>query len=334
MIVIFIFKSTLSAGKNVMPLARPIALSLAALALATPAFAQQPLRAVTTIGMIGDVAANVGGECISVTTLMGPGIDPHLYQATARDVQTLNSADVILYAGYGLEGQLGDVLNRFSERVPTLAVAPAAIPPAELIGTNDLYGVDPHLWMDASRWAKIVPVIASQLSELAPECAQAMAANAATYGEKLTALHDWTIASIASIPKAQRILVTAHDAFAYYGDAYGIEVAGIQGISTQSEAGIADIRETAELIINRAIPAVFVESTINPRTIQAVIEAAAQAGHGVVIGGELYSDAMGDAGTVGGTYLGMIYENTLAITEALGGTLPPLPGILEELEQH
>lgn len=317
-----------------MPLARPLAFSLTALIVASPTLAQQPLHAVATIGMIGDVAANIGGECFTVTTLMGPGIDPHLYQATARDVQTFNTADVILYSGYGLEGQLGDVLARFSERIPTLAVAPTAIPPADLIGTTDLYGVDPHLWMDVSRWAKIVPAIAAQLSDLAPDCAEAIAANATAYGEKLDALHDWAATSIASIPEAQRILVTAHDAFAYYGDAYGIEVTGIQGISTQSEAGIADIRETAELIVDLAIPAVFVESTINPRTIQAVIDAAAQAGHTVVIGGELYSDAMGDAGTVGGTYLGMIYENTLAITEALGGTPAPLPDVLAELEQQ
>src|SRR5690606_39205798 len=154
--------------------------------------------------------------------------------------------------------------------------------------------VDPHVWMDVSLWARTVPAIAEKLGELLPDCAPAIAANAEGYGIQLAALHDWTAQAIASIPADQRVLVTAHDAFAYYGRAYGIEVAGIQGISTQSEAAIADIRQTADLIVARAVPAIFVESTINPRTIEAVIAAARQAGQNVEIGGQLYSDAMGE----------------------------------------
>ena len=215
------------------------------------ASAQEPVSVVATVGMIGDIAETLGGDCVAVQTMMGPGIDPHLYQATAQDVQTLNRADLILYSGYSLEGQLGDVFARYAERVPTLAVSEAGVAREDLITTDDAYGVDPHLWMDVSLWAKIVPVIADQLSESAPDCAATINANAQTYGAELAALDEWTAQTIASIPQTQRILVTAHDAFAYYGRAYGIEVAGIQGISTQSEAAIADIRQTADLIVER-----------------------------------------------------------------------------------
>lgn len=287
--------------------------------------AQEPVRIVATIGMIGDIAQTIGGNCISVQTMMGPGIDPHLYQATARDVQSLNHADLIVYSGYGLEGQLADVFARYGDRVPTLAVAEAAIERDDLLASDNAYGVDPHLWMDAALWAQIVPVIAATLGEMAPQCAADMTERADAYALQVEALDQWAIETIGTIPEDQRVLVTAHDAFAYYGRAYGIEVAGIQGISTQSEASIADIRETARLIADRGVPAIFVESTINPRTIEAVIAAAREAGHDVGIGGQLYSDAMGDAGTAEGTYIGMIHANTLAIARALGGTPQPLP---------
>ena len=311
-------------------LSRSILLATAASLSLAPlgATAQEPVSVVATVGMIGDIAQILGGDCIAVDTMMGPGIDPHLYQATAQDVQTLNGADLILYSGYGLEGQLGDVFARYAERVPTLAVSEAGIARDDLITTDDAYGVDPHLWMDVSLWARIVPVMAAQLSESAPDCAADIAANAQAYEAQLAALNDWTRQTIASIPQTQRILVTAHDAFAYYGRAYDIEVAGIQGISTQSEAAIADIRQTADLIVEREVPAIFVESTINPRTIQAVIEAANQAGQPVEIGGELFSDAMGDPATAGGNYIGMIHANTAAIATALGGTPAPLPPAL------
>ena len=307
-------------------LATAASLSLAPLGAA----AQEPVSVVATVGMIGDIAQILGGDCIAVDTMMGPGIDPHLYQATAQDVQTLNRADLIFYSGYGLEGQLGDVFARYAERVPTLVVSEAGIARDDLITTDDAYGVDPHLWMDVSLWARIVPVMAAQLSESAPDCAADIAANAQAYEAQLAALDDWTRQTIASIPQTQRILVTAHDAFAYYGRAYDIEVAGIQGISTQSEAAIADIRQTADLIVEREVPAIFVESTINPRTIQAVIEAANQAGQPVEIGGELFSDAMGDPATAGGNYIGMIHANTAAIATALGGTPAPLPAALAD----
>ncbi len=305
----------------------------AAIVLSAPAGAaaeNAPINAVVTIGMIGDVVANVGGDCVAVTQIMGAGVDPHLYQASARDVRTFQEADVIFFSGYSLEGQLGDVLDRFSEITPTVAVSPASIDPANLITVADVYGIDPHLWMDVSLWAEIAPTIASTLTEIRPGCAETIEANGAAYGEALAALHPWVEGSIATIPEGQRMLVTAHDAFGYYGRAYGIEVVGIQGISTESEAGVADIREMADVVTDRGVPAVFIESTINPRTVQAVIDAARERGHEVEIGGELYSDAMGDDGTAGGTYIGMIYENTVSIVEALGGTPLPLPAALAD----
>ncbi|MCG7599797.1 zinc ABC transporter substrate-binding protein [Halomonas sp. McH1-25] len=296
--------------------------------------APPPLKVVVTIGMLGDVAEHVGGDCVEVTALMGPGVDPHLYQASARDVYTLQKADLILYSGYTLEGQLGEVLERFGEIKPTLAVAPASIDRDALITVQGSYGIDPHLWMAADLWAQTIPTVAEALIEQRPSCEALIRRNAKDYAAQLEALHEWIEASIATIPDTQRILVTAHDAFNYYGRAYGIEVAGIQGISTATETGIADIREMADVVVERKVPAMFVESTINPRTVQAVVNAARQQGQPVSIGAQLYSDAMGEAGTAGGTYLGMLYFNTRHIVEALGGRLPALPDALNGWAQR
>ncbi|MCW4149328.1 zinc ABC transporter substrate-binding protein [Halomonas sp. 18H] len=302
--------------------------------LTAPAMAQtpeaKPINAVSTTGMVGDVVQQVGGECLAGSNLMGPGVDPHLYQASARDVSTLQQAEIIFYSGYSLEGQLGDVLERLGETRPTIGVAPASTDADELISTQDEYGLDPHLWMDASLWSRIVPTVADALSEVRPACESRFRDNAEAYVVELEALHQWVEESIASIPDAQRILVTAHDAFNYYGRAYGIEVAGIQGLSTSTETGVADIRRMAELVVERGVPAVFVESTISPRTVQAVIEAARQQGQDVSIGSQLYSDAMGEAGTLDGTYIGMLYRNTRHIVEALDGEVAALPDALQD----
>ncbi|MEO1089451.1 MAG: zinc ABC transporter substrate-binding protein [Pseudomonadota bacterium] len=284
--------------------------------------------AVATIAMIGDVARNVAGDCVDVTDLMGAGIDPHLYRASAGDVATFQDAAAILYSGYSLEGQLGEVLGAMAERKPTVAVSPASISPADLITVQDVYGIDPHLWMDVSLWGRIAPTIAGVFADVAPSCAAEMGARADDYAAELDALHGWIEASIASIPERQRVLVTAHDAFAYYGRAYGIDVRGIQGISTEAEAGIADIRSVVDLVVELGVPAVFVESTINPRTIQAVVDGAAAQDHEVAIGGELFSDAMGATGTGEGTYIGMLHANTMKIVTALGGEPAPWPEAL------
>lgn len=295
---------------------------------AAPATAQEPLAVAATIGMVADVAAEVGGDCVTVDALIGPGLDPHLYQATAADVARLQAADAILYAGLGLEGQLAAVLERFGEMRPTLAVAEESVPEDRLIAIEGYAGVDPHVWMDPALWSLTAPAIAEFLGGLAPGCAADMAQRAEAYQTQTEALALWVEQAIESIPEGQRTLVTAHDAFGYYSRAYGLEEIGIQGISTEAEASVADIRATAEAVVAASVPAIFVETTINPRTVQAVIEAAGQRGHAVAEGGSLYSDAMGEPGTPGGTYLGMIYENTRTITEALGGTVPPLPAEL------
>ncbi len=306
-------------------------LSLTLLAPIPFALAQStPVRVVATIGMVGDVAAELGGPCTAVTSLMGPGVDPHLYQATSGDVQALGRADLILYAGLSLEGQLGSVLERFSTRTRTIAVSERSVPEdLRVAASSDRYAWDPHVWMDARLWSNVIPVIAGALAEAAPACADAIHARAATYETEMLALHDWIADATATIPAEQRILVTAHDAFAYYGRAYGLELAAIQGISTESEASIADIRETAQRIADAGVRAVFLETTINPRTIQAVIDAAASLGATVALGGDLYGDALGEPGTLAGTCLGMLYVNTRTITRALGGTVPPLPSELQ-----
>jgi manganese/zinc/iron transport system substrate-binding protein len=256
--------------------------------------------------------------------MIGAGSDPHLYRPTASDVDALSEAELILYVGLNLEGQLGAVLERFSNRKPTRAVAEEAIDPVKLVETVE-GGLDPHVWMDAALWAGTIPVIADAITIARPDCAAEVAANAERYAEELTALDAWIGASIATIPEDQRVLVTAHDAFEYFGRAYELEVVGVQGISTESEASIADIRATAQVVVDRGIPAVFVESTINPRTVEALIDAAGSQGHVVRVGGELYSDAMGEDGTASGTYIGMLHANATSVTTALGGTLAPLP---------
>ena len=303
---------------------------LAAVALlgAAPAAAGAEVKVVATVGMLSDVAENVAGECANVETMMGPGTDPHLYQPSAGDVQTLFAADAILYVGHNLEGQLGEVLGKVGERKPVKAVAEAAIPADELILPEDAEYADPHVWMDVALWARTAGVIAETLGEIVPDCADEMQARAAAFADELAALDEWVRLSMVTVPERQRILVTAHDAFAYYGRAYGIEVAGIQGVSTESEAGIADIRQTVDLVVGRQVPAVFIESTISPRTVKAVIEAAAERGHEVKLGPELYSDAMGEEGAAAGTYIGMIHWNTVSIVTALGGEPLVLPGAL------
>jgi manganese/zinc/iron transport system substrate-binding protein len=280
--------------------------------------------------MLADVAANVAGDCVAVEMMMGPGTDPHLYKPSAGDVTLLFGADAILYAGNNLEGQLGEVLAKLSARKPTMAVAEAAVSADRLLAFAGAHYPDPHVWMDVSLWALTPPVVAGVFGALVPDCAEAMNARAAAYAAKLAALDGWVRESVATIPERQRILVTAHDAFAYYGRAYGIEVKGIQGISTESEAGIADIRATVDLVVERNVPAVFIESTINPRTIQAVVDAAAGQGHNVALGPQLYSDAMGENGTAAGTYIGMLHANTVAIVTALGGEVAPLPAELAD----
>lgn len=290
----------------------------------------EPVNAVATIGMIRDVVANVGGDCVAAEGMMGPGVDPHLYRASAGDVKMLRDAEVIFYAGYALEGRLGRVFDRLSQRIPTVAVSEAAHDREALISVADYDGVDPHLWMDVALWSGTVPVIADALVERRPACEARIRENAAAYREQLMALDAWIRDAVATVPEAHRHLVTAHDAFEYFGRAYDLAVVGIQGISTDSEPSIQDIRATADRVVDTGVPAIFVESTISPRTVEAVIEATRQRGHEVRIGGELYSDAMGARDEAAGTYIGMMHANTRTVVEALGGDPPGLPDALSD----
>lgn len=293
--------------------------------------AQAQTNVLATVGMVADIAAEIGGDCARVSVLIGPGVDPHDYQPAASDVGNLQSAELILHVGFGLEGRLGSILDRLGETRPVLAVAEAAVHEAALIREDDAGTIDPHLWMDAELWALTVPVIAGALSEAEPACASAIEERAAQLSVKLAALDAWIEGSIASIPEGQRTLVTAHDAFSYYVLAYGLDAAeGIEGISTESEASIADIRAVAEIVATQQVPAVFIETTVNPRTIEALVAEVRALGHDVVIGGELYSDALGASGTAEGTYIGMLRANTNAIVSALGGTPLPLPVALSD----
>jgi manganese/zinc/iron transport system substrate-binding protein len=277
------------------------------------------LRAVATTGMVADIVARVGGERVAVTGLMGPGVDPHLYKATPGDVRALTGADIIFYNGLHLEAAMGEVLEEMGTRARTVAVT-RDIPPERLLAPPEFAGqYDPHVWFDVGFWMSAVGVVADALAEADPAGAQLYAANARQYLQELAALDRWARARVAELPPERRVLVTAHDAFNYFGRAYGMEVLGLQGISTALEAGTADVQRVASVIVERRIPAVFVESSIPRRTIAAVEEAVAARGGHVKVGGELYSDAMGNPGTPEGTYVGMVRHNVNVIVDALLG---------------
>ena len=311
----------------------PFLASAAAFALVTPAAAEEaPLDVLATVGMISDVAQSVAGECAAVSTLMGPGVDPHYYAATPADVDKIAGAELIFFVDRTLEERLADVLDRFRDRTPSVGLAGAAFDAADLLEDPDEPGViDPHLWMDVSRWSRIAPVIAEAIAQARPDCADAMARNVDALSTQMAALHAWVGEAIATIPEGNRILVTAHDAFYYFADAYGLDASeAIEGISTASEASIGDIRAVAAFVVERGVPAVFAETTINPRTIEALVAEVRSLGHDVVIGGALFSDAMGDEGTQEGTYIGMVRANTVTIVQALGGTVPDWPEALQD----
>ena len=276
-------------------------------------------RVVTTIGMITDVVKNVGGDRVEVIGLMGPGVDPHLYKASAGDVQKLDSASLIFYNGLHLESKMGDLLNVGKYRDKTFAVTDAAdrsllLTPPEFEGQYD-----PHLWFDVTLWMKAVGKVRDILSEFDSDNTLMYWSNAERYLAKLAELHEYVKAQAERVPPQQRVLVTAHDAFNYFGKAYGFEVRGLQGISTATEAGIADVQELATFIAERQIPAIFVESSVSTRSLEAVKAAVKSKGFNVEIGGELFSDAMGNEGTPEGTYIGMVRHNIDTIVKALVG---------------
>lgn len=289
----------------------------------SPALASQqpPIRVVATTSIVADLVREIGGDRVRVTALMGPGVDPHLYRASAGDVRLLNEAELIVYNGLFLEGAMDRLLKRLAERRPTFAVAETVAPERLLAFVGEGFLFDPHLWLDPSLWQQTIPGLVKKLTKLRPRWAPEFEANGARHRAELLALHGWAQATLAIIPPERRILVTAHDAFSYFAAAFGFEASeATQGISTEAEASIADIRAVTELVVSRQIPAIFVETAINPRNIKAVQAAARNRGWEVAIGAPLFADAMGDPGTPEGTYIGMIRHNVLAIAAALGGS--------------
>lgn len=276
-----------------------------------------PIKVTTTIGMIGDITRVVGGDHVTVVSLMGPGVDPHLYKASEGDMRRLEDAELVLYNGLHLEGKMSDLLVRMSRTRPVIAVT-EGIPESLLREPPEMQGqYDPHVWFDVSLWRRAVERVRDALIEVDPGGREGYDARAAAYLDSLDALHTWVRAEVATIPRERRVLVTAHDAFGYFGRAYDTEVVGLQGISTVAEFGLADVRRLVDLIASRSVKAVFVESSVPRRSVDAVVEGCRSRGHAVTVGGTLYSDAMGAEGTPEGTYVGMVRANVRTIVEAL-----------------
>jgi manganese/zinc/iron transport system substrate-binding protein len=294
-----------------------LAVGLAACSAATSGGAMNgKVKITTTIGMIADVARQIGGEYVEVTGLMKAGVDPHLYKATQGDLRKLLDADIVFYNGLHLEGKMGEMLEKLSKDKPTVAVT-KNIPETRLMDDGTGAGYDPHIWFDVSLWMIAAETIRDELITLDPAHEQAYRTNADDYLAKMKELDTYAREQLASIPKESRVLVTAHDAFGYFGAAYDIEVMGLQGMSTASEAGIKDVSDLRDFLVKRNIKAVFVESSVPKKTIEAVVNGAKQQGHPVSIGGELFSDAMGKEGTEEGTYIGMVRHNVDTIVRAL-----------------
>jgi len=272
---------------------------------------------VTTTGMIADIAKNIGRDSINVTALMGPGVDPHLYKATQGDLGRLRGADIILYNGLHLEGKMGEVFEKLG-RIKTVIPISRSIPQERLRRDSVFQGaIDPHIWFDVSLWIEAAKEVNEILKKEDAKNASFYEANTVEYIAELESLHSWVATQIATIPQENRILITAHDAFSYFGMAYKIKVRGLQGISTLSEFGLKDRVDLVNYIVEKKIKAVFVETSVSEKNIKAIIEGCQKKGHDVKIGGYLFSDAMGADGTPEGTYQGMVRKNVNTIVNAL-----------------
>ena len=297
----------------VLALVGGLGLAAANLVAPTGAEAQEaPLQIMATTGMIADAVRGVGGERVEVAALMGPGVDPHAYRQTSSDIARMVRADAVFWHGLYLEAQLEDFLGQLTRRVPVFALA-EALPKERLIGeAGGTERYDPHVWMDPALWLGVVDAARDALTSVDPDGRDTYAVNAIAYRESVAAVGAYASGVLASVPAERRVLVTAHDAFGYFGRAYDFEVLAIQGISTQSEAGLQQIERLVSVLVDRQIGAIFVESSVSDRNLRALIEGAAARGHEVRIGGELFSDAMGAPGTYEGTYVGMIDHNATA----------------------
>jgi len=260
-------------------------------------YAKSPLKIVATTSIIGDAIQNIVGDQAHFIKLMGPGVDPHAYKATPKNIQDLSHADIIFYNGLHLEGKMADVLANFSKRKPVYAASHGIDPSKYLGDSKSVDAIDPHIWFDISLWRQAVAYMSMQLQHIDP--------------------HEEVKKLIHKIPKAQRVLITAHDAFSYFGRAYDIEVKGLQGISTVEECGLRDITNLVDFIIQRKIKAIFPENSVPNKPLRAVVEGCQKKGHVVVLGTELYSDALAEEDTPEGTYIGMVMSNVTTIVEAL-----------------
>lgn len=275
------------------------------------------IRVVATTGMIGDALENILDTVAEITTLMGPGVDPHLYKATQGDLARLNEADIIVYNGLHLEGKMVEILDKLKTKRTCVAMEDL-ISKESLISVNGFENTfDPHIWFDVALWTEAVNKLGVFLSDTLPRYRPQIKKNTENYVQDLQNLHVATGEKLNRIPKEKRILITAHDAFEYFGRAYGIEVRGLQGISTLSEAGIKDISNMVEYLVTHEIPAVFVETSVSQRSINAVVEGCRRKGHDIQIGGKLYSDALGEKGSPQGSYIGTVEWNTETIANAL-----------------
>ncbi len=276
---------------------------------------------VATTTIVADLVLQVGGDAVEVVSLMGAGVDPHVYKPSAGDVRRMAGAGIVFFSGLHLEGKMGEVLEQMDGRgIRTIAVSDC-IEEEQLIVTSSqgAGGHDPHVWFDVALWRSAMKCVEDGLAEIDPEHAADFRRRAADYGDELDALDREIADRLSTIPPEQRVLVTAHDAFSYFGRAYGLEVRGLLGVSTASEAGAADVKELAGFIVEREIPAVFVETSVSPRTIEALREAVAARGFEVARGGSLYSDALGSPNGPAATYAGTVRANVETIVAALGG---------------
>jgi len=306
-------------------LSRALVLAVLATVVVVPTTSQEtaawgdepprPVLATTTI--VADLVRQVGGDRVVVDCLMGPGVDPHSYRATPRDADRLAAARLVVASGLHLEGKLASLLARLARRVPTVAVADA-LPRERLLPVADgLF--DPHVWFDARLWSEGVPAVVAALVKLDPAGRAAYEARGAEYTRRLEALDGRLRERLASIPRQRRVLVTAHDAFRYFGRAYDVEVVGVQGTSTESEAGLADINRLVDLLVDRGIPAVFVETSVSDRNVAALREGARARGREVALGGRLYSDSLGGPGSGAETLESVLEANVETMVAALAG---------------
>jgi len=275
---------------------------------------QGPFKIVCTTGMVADLAKNIAGERAKVTHLMGAGVDPHLYKSSPGDVAELMSADVVFYSGLHLEGKMTDVFEQLAKTKPVVPIA-ENIPHEHLLDDGGLH--DPHVWFDVSLWLQAAKQVTKTLAEFDPAKKAEYEERERVLAQRLTDLDAFCKTELAKIPAERRVLVTAHDAFRYFGKAYQIEVRGIQGVSTDSEAGVKQINELVDFLVQRKIKAIFVETSVSEQNVKSLLEGCKAQGHEVVIGGELFSDAMGEDGTPEGTYEGMIRHNVTTIVKAL-----------------